>query len=230
MERILDYVPRYDERSLKFGIMEATPDVREHSRTWTPPSPLNQVNQGACVGHGWIHEALTTPVRVDFSRVAEAPLDDPQAMAFWLYRECLKIDEWPGEEDAGTSVLAGAKVMQRLGLLKQYRWGFNTPGIRRGILTTGPVVLGLPWLDGMWDAPGGILRVEGSEIGGHCVLAHAYAVAGEVFDDEPAYGILNSWGPEWGDNGRAWVRESGLSELMRHYGEACIPFRRSYGR
>lgn len=229
-ERTFDWKGRSDERSLQFGIKEATPEPKLHNRSWSVPNPLDQGEEGACVGHGWVHEALSSPVVVDIARMAQRPVSDPQALAFWLYREAQKIDEWEGEQYDGTSVLAGAKVMQKLGLLRQYRWAFDVFGVRRALLTTGPVVVGLNWYSGMYSAPGGILSVRGYKVGGHCGIFWGYRLPGLIFPDEAAYGFLNSWGPHWGVNGRAWMRESELARLMSEDGEACVPYRRSYGR
>lgn len=230
MERVLDRRVEFHEASRMFGIAEVAPEPRYKSRAWKTPPPLDQGEEGACVGHGWAHEARTTPVAVDIGRMATRPVSDLQSLAFWIYYRAREIDAWPGEDYSGTSVIAGAKIMQRLGVLKEYRWGFSVDQIRRGILTTGPAVLGLNWYTGMYSAKGGVLKVSGSLAGGHCILATAYEPAGEVFEKEAAFQLFNSWGPLWGDNGLAWISESDLDRLMHEQGEACIPFKRSYGR
>ena len=230
MERTLDRIPQFDERSRKFGIDEVAPEPRYKSRAWRTPPPLDQGEEGACVGHGWAHEARTTPVAVDIGRMAIRPVSDLQSLAFWIYYRARENDEWHGEDYDSTSVLAGAKVMKRLGLLKEYRWGFSVDQVRRGVLTSGPAVLGLNWYTGMYSAPNGILTVKGSLAGGHCILATGYEPAGEVFEKEGAFQVLNSWGPLWGKNGLAWIPESNLDRLMHEQGEACIPYKRSYGR
>ncbi len=230
-ERILDWVPRFDERSRSFPIRGAAKAVPVQSKAWSVPTyPLDQGYEGACVGFGWTHEALSTPVAVDLARVTAIHNGDGNAVARNVYREAQRIDEWAGEDYEGTSVLAGAKVMQKFGLLKEYRWAFNTTDIAYAVLTTGPVVIGIPWYDWMYDAPNGIVAVGGDLVGGHCILIYAVAVKGRVFPDERAFGWFNSWGPSYGKNGRAWIKESDLAKLLREDGEACVPFRRSYGR
>jgi hypothetical protein len=228
-ERTLDWSPRFDPESRGYAIRGAVKAPRVESRAWRAPDPLDQGREGACVGFGWTHEALSTPVPVRLERVAGAKVYNPDLFARDLYRQAQRIDEWEGENYEGTSVLAGAKVMKGLGLLKEYRWAFGAADVVTGILTTGPVVLGIPWYESMYEAPDGIVEVGGDMVGGHCILARAVAAKGRVFPDERAVGWLNSWGPEYGKNGLAWIRESKLDWLLRQDGEACVPYRRSYG-
>jgi hypothetical protein len=230
VDRILDWVPRHDPESENYPIRGAVRKaIRISSRAWKPPHPLDQGREGACVGFGWTHEALSTPIAVRFERAPKVGMTDPDAVARRIYREAQRIDEWAGESYEGTSVLAGAKVMKSMGLLKEYRWAFSVEDVVAALLTTGPVVLGVPWYESMYEAPGGIVEVGGDMVGGHCLLARAVAAKGRIFPDERAIGWLNSWGPEYGENGLAWIPESKLAWLLRQDGEACVPFRRSYG-
>lgn len=228
--RVFDWAPLHDPRSRNFPIRGARPEPRVKSKAWKVPDPLDQGYEGACVGYGWTHEALSTPVPVDLKRVKAIDIPVGDTVAKRVYREAQKIDEWAGENYEGTSVNAGAKVMRTLGVLKEWRWAFGISDVIYGVLTTGPVVLGIPWFEDMYEAPDGIVRVGGPMVGGHCILARAVAERGRVFPDEDAVGWLNSWGPTYGKNGLAWIRASDLSNLLRQDGEAAVPFRRSYGR
>jgi hypothetical protein len=120
--------------------------------------------------------------------------------------------------------------MREVGLLKEWRWNFSADDILLSIPNLGPVVLGINWYDSMYSAPGGVVTVNGSLAGGHCILAMATRKAGVIFPDEPAICLFNSWGPSWGLNGRGWIRRSALQKLMSEQGEAAVPVRRSYGR
>lgn len=220
IERTFDWKPRKDPRSLFYGIREVTP-IPPINRTWRCPDPLDQGREGACVGFGWTHELMTTPVIVP-------GLTNEYASG--VYHDAQRIDEWDGEDYEGTSVLAGAKILKQRGYLKEYRWAFGIDDVKLALGTTGPVVLGINWYSGMYTAPGGVLSVSGRLVGGHCILARAYRRTGLVFPDEEAVGLLNSWGSDWGVNGQAWIRASHLSRLLREDGEACVPYRRSYGK
>lgn len=224
VERSFDWRPRHDFRSRFYGIREAVIPMAPRNITWrTPVNVIDQGSEGACVGFGWTNEASTTPVAIP-------GLDNTYARG--VYREAQRIDEWEGEDYEGTSVLAGAKVMVRRGYLREYRWAFSIDEVILALGTIGPVVLGIEWRSGMYDAPGGILGTDGYVVGGHCILAHAHRKSGSSSpfpDGEPAIGLLNSWGRSWGINGRAWIRKSDLAELLSRDGEACVPFRRSWG-
>jgi hypothetical protein len=230
----LDWVPREDPRSANFPIRETIGNaVPRRNKRYTPGPTLNQRAEGACVGFAWAHEALATPVRVELEKLAHRPanIKEPESLAKWIYREALKIDEWEGEEDQGTSVLAGAKIMKnRLGVLKEYRWAFSIEDLVDGIIATGPAILGIPWYYGMYEAPNGVLEVSGDIVGGHAILAYGYSMNDPRIDGENGVLLHNSWGEGWGDKGTAIIRETELAGLLSQRGEACIPTRRSYGR
>lgn len=229
---MLDWAPRHDPRSLAYPARTLFRKTEVANWTWrTPTIPLDQGREGACVGFGWTHEALTTPVVVDFSSLAiQGWNKPPELFARSVYRAAQFIDEWDGEGYEGTSVNAGAKIMRQAGLLKNWRWAFSVDDVIMSIINIGPVVLGVNWYTGMYSAPGGILSVTGQLAGGHCILAHAVRKAGVIFPDEEAVGIFNSWGPTYGVNGHAWIRKSALARLLSEQGEAAVPVNRSYGR
>jgi hypothetical protein len=188
---------------------------------------LDQGAEGACVGFGWTGEALASPIRVNLQRVKADVPRTPDSFARWVYRSAQEIDEWPGKDYEGTSVLAGAKVMNGVGLLKEYRWAFNIEEVTQAVCRRGPVVIGIPWYSGMYDAPAGILTPSGYLVGGHCLLVVGYRVG--HFNGEDAFILQNSWGPDWGINGLAYIRKSDLANLLLDMGEACSPTMRSYG-
>lgn len=231
-DRKLDWVPRHDPRSLQFPARTLFRKTEPANMTWRAPSvPLDQGAEGACVGFGWTHEALTTPVAVNLEALAQTQWPgEPNAFARSVYREAQHIDEWDGVDYEGTSVNAGAKVMRSRGLLKEWRWSFGVDDVILSIVNIGPVVLGIPWHLSMYHAPNGIVEVHGEVVGGHCIMANAVRKAGVIFPDEVAIGWVNSWGPTYGQNGRGWIRRSALGYLLGQQGEAAVPVRRSYGR
>lgn len=221
MTRILDWKSRHDPRSLTFPVADTisqTP-VRK-DKTWTPGPIIDQGQEGACVGFGWTDEATATPTPVK--------LKDATKFAQGLYELAKTLDEYPGTNYDGTSVLAGAKAMGKKGLLKEYRWAFSIDDVVNSLLVHGPVVLGIDWYEDMFNPVNGdVLRVSGALAGGHCILAVGYRVAS--IDGADAIVLQNSWGPSWGKGGLARIKVSDLARLLAGNGEACVPVRRSYG-
>jgi len=231
-ERVFDWAPRHDVRSLSFPARTLFRTTEPVNRTWRAPLvPLDQGREGACVGYGWTHEALSTPVAVDLSRLGQTQWPkNPALFAASVYRDAQRIDEWAGEAYEGTSVNAGAKIMRQRGIIKEWRWAFGVDDVILSIGNLGPVVLGIVWYSGMYTARDGIVDVSGDIVGGHCLIANATRKKGVIFPDEEAIGWVNSWGPTYGVNGRAWIRRSELASLLAQQGEAAVPVRRSYGR
>lgn len=229
MDRVLDWVPRHDPRSRAFMSRSVVERRPLYNRLWRTGPILDQGYEGACVGFGWTAEALATPVPVDLLRVKAAIPRDPHQLARHVYRYAQQIDEWEGESYEGTSVLAGAKVMRTIGTVREYRWAFGVQDVLDAIVRNGPVVLGTVWLDGMYEAPNGVLRPRGSVVGGHCYLAIGYRAYSPIVGG-PSVVMQNSWGTSWGLGGVAHIAVADLADLLRQEGEACVPYRRSYGR
>jgi hypothetical protein len=230
-DQIFNWKPTFDERSKAFPIRAAIAESpKRRTKKWRNGVILDQGREGACVGFGWTAEALSTPVAVDLTRLkAEAP-DDPTAFAQAVYHRAKVLDDYAGEDYDGTSVLAGAKVLKELGIVKEYRWCFKIEDVIDALLTKGPVVLGLYWYDSMYDAPNGILDVSGEIVGGHCITAVGFKLAKDSATGEDTIILQNSWGYSWGTWGMAEIRVRDLKALLDNDGEACVVTKRSYGR
>ena len=164
------------------------------------------------MGFAWTHELAAVPYDI-------RGLTDSNARA--AYREAQKIDQWPGEDYSGTSVIAGAKVVQAKGYMREYRWVFGIDDLMATLSNHGPVVLGIPWLRSMY-APDerGVLEVTGEPIGGHAILARGLLL--KRFG-RPVIRLRNSWGRDWGYDGDCFVYAEDLERLLKMGGEACVP-------
>lgn len=230
-DKIFNWKPMFDERSKDFPIRAAIKErPKRKNKQWRSGEILDQGREGACVGFGWTAEALATPVAVDLTKIkADVPRTGNE-FASNLYHVAKTLDDMAGEDYEGTSVLAGAKAMEQFGLIKEYRWAFGIEDVIDAILTKGPVVLGIYWYEGMYEAPEGILSVSGKIVGGHCITAVGFKTAASSVTGEDTIILQNSWGTDWGINGLAEIRVSELDKLLKNSGEACVPSRRSYGR
>lgn len=91
----------FDERSRAFPIRTLTEAVEPKQKYWRCDARLDQGREGACVGFAWGHELNAEPRRWWTT--------DQHARV--IYRRAQQLDQWPGENYEGTSVLAGAKAV-----------------------------------------------------------------------------------------------------------------------
>lgn len=212
MERVLDRIPSFDPASKMFNIRALLTTDSPRSYTWGCTTNLDQGQEGACVGFGWSHEAAAKPRLWNVTNIS----------AHNLYKKAQTLDEWPGENYEGTSVLAGAKASQQVGYIGEYRWAFSTPDALAAISRHGPGVIGIWWKSGMWRPDlGGYIRYTGTKEGGHCILVRGVSVRRGVVL------LHNSWGPGWGGTqwgpGTALMTWDDFSAALQDEGECCIP-------
>lgn len=227
----LGWAPVHDPRSRAFGIAQRLGAVEEKPKRWRTGAVLDQGSEGACVGHAWVGEAIASP-RPDYATTSARA----SAVGFEVYRRAKQIDEWPGEDYSGTSVLAGAKAMRERGLIGGYYWSFGIDQLWRAVIAEGPAVIGIPWYDSMYATrPGNLVEVDGDLVGGHAILLTGYHPnrrfnVGGRYVYHRAFEWRNSWGHFYGRGGTAWIRYEDLRDLLAEWGEACIPVQRSLVR
>lgn len=135
-----------------------------------------------------------------------------------MYTEAQKEDEWEGTDYDGTSVRAGAKVLQALGYIETYLWAWDINTLIESVLTLGPVVVGTTWYEGMFepDRRTGQVRPTGRIVGGH-----AYVITG-ASRKSGKFRFKNSWSRGWGLNGRFTMTFEDFEMLLNDDGEACL--------
>lgn len=215
----LDRLEHFDERSRDYPIMamrrlEAARKPRSY--TWRCTKMLDQGREGACVGFAWSHELAARP-----SEVLTVSDGFARTQVYW---EAQKIDPWEGgsypgasPRYEGSSVLAGAKVIQSMGYIKEYRWAFGLDEVVMTLGYHGPVVLGIPWYESMYRPDKKhFIRPSGRIVGGHAILANGVNVRKGVVR------LHNSWGMQWGKLGEAFITFDDLGRLLEQRGEACV--------
>lgn len=196
-------LPAPDTRD-RMHLMGAVPTLRTQM-FWITGPVLDQGAEPACVGYAWKQFLQTTPRRT---------LVGPSGQL--IYNEAQFVDEWPGENYAGTSVRAGAKVLSGRGHLTEYIWGFDVGTLQNYILTRGPVVLGTMWYQGMYTPDkNGWVYPTGGVAGGHAYVACGYSSV------KNAFRCINSWSRGWGQLGKFWLHKAELARLLQEGGEGC---------
>jgi hypothetical protein len=163
------------------------------------------------VAYAWVHWLEDGPI-THGSR--KPPLFDPA----FVYAKAQDLDEFEGSAYEGTSIRGGAKAMQQLGCITEYRWCFDLSTLVNAILETGPVVVGTVWWSGMFEPnKSGLVRARGIAAGGHAYVVNGVNVGKGLFR------IKNSWGRGWGIGGSAFVPFEDMALLLeRMDGEACL--------
>jgi hypothetical protein len=171
----------------------------------------NQNGYPKCVAYGFLHGLEDGPIT---HSTYPAPLIDPD----WLYKNAQANDEWEGEDYDGTSVRAGAKVLQGLGIIREYLWARNTDEIEAHVMTRGPVVMGTEWWDSMFEPnpTTGIVEIRGSLAGYHCWVTNGRNRVKKLWRAK------NSYSRGWGKQGNFWIPDEVFDQLMADpFAEAC---------
>jgi hypothetical protein len=226
--RKFDWRSEHDERSRQYDISSVIDrGITPRKQMWQEGTVLDQGQEGACVGFGWTAEFLAEPV----PPASQPAQNVGNAYARLVYGDAKKLDEYPGENYEGTSVLAGAKAMVKRGVITSYRWCFSIDDVRNAVIQEGPVVIGVQWKDGMYETgPGGIVKVSGKVVGGHCLLITGYDPAMKIGSRKyEVFRWRNSWGKDYGVNGSGYIKATDLAKLLKTSGEACVPMGRLTG-
>ncbi len=229
----LDRQRSFDPRSRQFTVrafLDAQAEkTRLRGRTWSPGRGLDQGQEGACVGFACTHRRNGRPRSFNF--------DDIEAHE--IYQRAQQLDEWPGENYQGTSVLAGMKAGTERGWWSEYRWvgaGSQTPleDALDAMDDIGPVIFGLDWLDTMMEPrPSGLLDCTGTVIGGHAICGIGYRMRarlkGEGSKPLEVAVLQQSWGLGHGvaaygqTGGFVFMRLTDLEMLLNRQGEGAVP-------
>lgn len=198
----------HDERSRNFVAAMAT-DLRPvtHRRY----GPVLKQEIGACTGFAAAGALNSSPLRLN-----ARDLWDAQDSVRW-YSRATELDPFDGvypPVDTGSSGLAVAKALLEEKVIAGYLHAFGLDQVLAA-LVLGPVLVGTDWTQNMFavDAKGYLGR-DGASAGGHQYLLRA------LDPKRSRVGILNSWGREWGNHGRAWMSFEHLGELLAMRGDA----------
>ena len=201
----LGHVHTIDDGDFKYPMSPHVREIDGDPMTKTQVYALGPImDQGetqSCVGHGWTLFITSAP-----------RLTSPGPDPYQIYHAAQKLDDTPGEEPLyyGTSVRAGAKVMQKKKWIQgDYVWAEDVRVLWKFILTRGPVVVASDWYVGMNTVDKkGFVNLSGDRFGGHCFLCYG------VSSDDRAFICANSWGKKWGLDGTFLFRYDDVRQLF----------------
>lgn len=224
----LDRVVEFDERSRAYSVAELELPDELDSVTYALARKrmLDQGREGACVSCGVTHELAGAPVAI-----GGLTMDWARETVYWPAQ---RDDQWPGGSYPGaapvyegTSVLAGVKRAQQLGFYEGYRWAFGIDDGLKALVHEGPGILGLNWLDGMFEPRrSGLLECTGHVAGGHCVAVRGLWLDVKLPGEDRARDVAvipQSWGLAHGDRGVVYIDLEDLDARLRDQGEWCVP-------
>lgn len=211
-------------RASAAGMLKPRTKVGTTYRYWNPGPTLDQGPTPRCVAFSWLTLLGAGPV------TNRSDLPDAQT----VYDAAQRADEWDGEAYDGTSVRAGAKVLQGLGYLTAYLWAYDTRTAADWVIQRGPVLFGTVWPDSMFDPDAaGFLKVDTSgTFDGQHANGHAYCAIGVSLTKrcpdgtKGAFVIQQTWGEwgvkRWGRTGIAYLPFSATDVLLPMGGEVCM--------
>lgn len=168
---------------------------------------LDQGQTPHCVGFSWREWLYAAPIMTRTGPDADA-----------LYLEAQKYDEWAGTPHDGSSVRGGAKALDNLGHILEYRWATGLDDVVNWLLSgRGTIVCGTNWYTSMFDPdPQGIVSIApNATIAG----GHAYHSIGA---DRPKAMLefQQSWGVSFGKKGHFFMTFETFDRLLKEQGEA----------
>lgn len=218
------------------------------------PDRMNQGKQGSCVAWSSVYAARTIVEAASTGQNGNNTAYSPafvynhialegcqgsyiqNAMEFMSKQGALPFNDFPYDDqdcsrEASGSLMNKAEANRMHGFTRLTETddvnGINIRAVKEHLAKDAPVVIGM-MVGGtfMQDMMGKDVWAPSDEdrsqmgFGGHALCVIGYD------DRRQAFQIMNSWGPEWGNNGIAWVRYADFREFVREaYGIDPMPKR-----
>lgn len=183
---------------------------------------LNQGNIGACTGFAAAHILNTGPLLRAALVAKKLPLRTT-ADAKEYYHLATALDAWPGvwpPSDTGSSGLAVAKALKKLGLIKSYQWAFGVDGVL-GAIASGSLLVGTPWYENFfYPDKDGLVKIGGRIAGGHEYVVTGYQIVNRTSISQNLFWCRNSWGIRWGKIGGFCMTVKTMERLLAQNGDA----------
>jgi hypothetical protein len=201
----------YDYRDYRMADFLNTARRRRAAATtsmrWEVKRILDQGAKPHCVGFAWAGFGISVPVFDDWT--------DVQGDA--IYYEAKKLDGDPGGEN-GSTTRSGVQAFMKFGSLQNNAYAFanSIQDITDWLLSSGPVIVGTNWYDGMfYPDSNSVVSISGSVAGGHEYMLSGYDTLTRLVL------CTNSWGTGYGKAGQFYMSLDTLARLMAEQGDAC---------
>jgi hypothetical protein len=177
---------------------------------------LDQGAIGSCTGNAGIGCLGTDP----FYATVKAPkFSEDESGAVKLYSAATASDDYPGQyppDDTGSDGLTVAKVLTAAGEISGYQHTFSLDAALLA-LADYPLITGISWYEDMFNPGGdGLVAPTGALAGGHEIVVTEYnAARGWV-------GFDNSWGADWGVQGRFYMQAEDWGTLLSQQGDVIV--------
>jgi Papain family cysteine protease len=208
-----------DARSLAYMIENNIREMgrRIEDKDWERPlTILDQGELGSCTGNAGTGALGTQPFYEAIGRDLLPAPDDAEGaeeFAVQLYSDATRVDSNRGEyppTDTGSSGMGICKVLRAGGVIKGYRWARSPYGLLQ-LLQNGPVLQGMPWYNAFFTPDDdGFIDADPRWYASGVAGGHEVEAVGLELDADDAYNsaiiYANSWGPQWGVDGRFKMR------------------------
>lgn len=170
-----------------------------------------------CVGTGVFLVAV--PDSNPAKPTGNAERDEQQAVA--LYSAATQLDDVPGSyppDDTGSDGLSVAKAAKNAGLISGYQHATSLEAALTA-LSSQPVITGVNWYDSFDNPDGdGNISITANAVvrGGHEFVLDELDVSGQ------RVGFTNSWGSDWGVQGRAYLSWDDFGRLLDEQGDVTV--------
>lgn len=205
----------HDSRSLQYLVEASDPATLKSVRHSRMTPILDQGNLGSCTGNAAVGCLGTEP----FYDTVNEIMSFAEPEAIHIYSQATAIDPFPGTyppTDTGSNGLSVAKALKSDSLISGYLWATSLNAALTA-LASQPVIVGTKWFNDMFTpASDGKLSVSGPLAGGH-----EYELD-ELDVENQRVWMTNSWGGNWGVEGRAYMTWDDLGKLLDDGGDVTV--------
>lgn len=208
----IQIIDERDNEYLAKDFLDTLPDIQLVNKYWYCDGWLgNQNNSPECTAYAWLAYLHDGPV------IQENYSQKPLYNTTELYNKFRENDGITSSNYRGSTIRGGAKVLKKLGYIKEYRWAKSIEDIVKCLLVFGPVVVGTKWFSEMSKPnPNGFININGIQNGGHAYILNGIDLHKNMIR------IKNSWGKQWGVSGHCFIKINDFEKLLKDNGEACI--------